>query len=89
MREQFERVFAKKKVPDEIEEYLYKPGDTVISVMTGAKMVSSNGAARRMIKQNAVSIVDADKITSAELVIDESYRGKILKVGKRKFIKLI
>ncbi len=89
MREQFERVFAKKKVPDSIEDYKFERGESIISCMVKADTVASNGEARRMIKQNAVSFVDAEKVTNPDLILDDSFTGKILKVGKRKFKKLI
>ncbi|MCB9091056.1 MAG: tyrosine--tRNA ligase [Halobacteriovoraceae bacterium] len=88
MREQFESVFAKKNVPDEIDDYAFQRGANIIEVLVDSKLLNSNGEARRMIKQNAVSIVDGDKIQDANLTFDESYTGKILKVGKRKFIRL-
>ena len=89
MREQFERVFKKKKVPDEIEEFNLESGMNVLEVMVKAGMVSSNGEGRRMLKQNAVSIVDGDKITDPAQGIDSSFKGSVLKVGKRRFLKLV
>jgi tyrosyl-tRNA synthetase len=89
MRMQFERVFAKKKVPDDIPEHKFERGATVLQVMVGAKLCTSNGEARRLLKQNAVGIVDGDKIADEKFAFDESFHGRVLKVGKRKFLKLL
>lgn len=89
MREQFERVFANKKLPDDILEFAFNRGQNLISILVASGLLDSNGEVRRMVKQNAVSIVDGDKITDAEITIDESYVGKVIKVGKRKFVKLV
>ncbi len=88
MRSQFENVFKNKQVPDEVEEYIFKRGETLSTILAESGAVPSKGEAKRLVKQNAVSLVDGDKFTSPELPIDEEFAGKIIKVGKRKFIKL-
>ncbi len=89
MRVQFEEVFKKKNIPDEIPEFSLSPGVNITSVLVESKLLSSNSEVRRMLKQNAVGIVDEDKITDMNLVLDDSYKGKVIKVGKRKFLKLV
>ena len=42
-----------------------------------------------MVKQNAVRFVDGDKVDNPELALDDSFSGKVLKVGKRKFLQLV
>lgn len=89
MREQFERVFAKKKLPDEVPEFKFDRDKKLIEVLVEAKLLASNGEARRMIKQGAVSIVDGDKISDTEFIATNELTDKIVKVGKRKFLKLL
>lgn len=89
MREQFERVFAKKKLPDDVLEFKFTPGDKLISILVNSGLLESNGEVRRMIKQGAVSFVDGEKITDTEIEIPSDKAGQVIKVGKRKFIKLI
>ncbi len=89
MRVQFEEVFKKKNVPDEIPEFKYERGANVSSVILGAKLLKSSSEVRRMVSQNAIGIVDGDKIKDHNFIIDESFEGKVLKIGKRKFLKLI
>ncbi len=89
MREQFEAVFKKKKLPDEVPEYKYTRGCDLIGLLVDAKMLPSRSEARRMIKQNAVGVVDGDKLTDFEMVLGDEFAQKVIKIGKRKFLKLI
>jgi tyrosyl-tRNA synthetase len=88
MRIQFEDVFKNKNVPDKVDEFKFNPGISLCSLLFETGALSSKGEARRMVRQNAVSI-EGEKLLDPEAVLDESYRGKILKIGKRKFIKLV
>lgn len=88
--EEFDRIFVKKDIPDEIEEYRLKSLDgsiSVIQLLTDSKLVSSKNEARRLIDQGGVTI-NSNRINDASeiVVITEPV---ILKVGKRKFLKII
>lgn len=89
MREQFENVFKKKNVPDDMPEYEMDKELDIVSLLFEAKLLSSKGEARRMIKQNAVSFVDGDKLSDPDQIIGPADKGKVIKVGKRKFLKLV
>jgi tyrosyl-tRNA synthetase len=89
MREQFESVFKKKQVPDDIDEYALTAGQDLVSILVDSGLLASKGEGRRLVKQNAVGIVDGDKFTDSEAKLDDSYKGKVIKVGKRKFLKLV
>ena len=89
MREQFEKVFAKKKVPDDLPEFEIKETISLIDLLREAKLCASNGEARRMLKQNAVSIIDEGKIQDESLSFSLDDKGKVIKVGKRRFVKLV
>mgnify|MGYP001305013746 CR=1 FL=1 len=89
MREQFENVFKKKKLPDEVPEFKFEKGMKLVDVLVNSTLMSSKGEARRMIKQNAVSVVDGNKLTDGEMVISHEMTNKVIKVGKRKFVKLV
>lgn len=85
----FENVFAKNNLPDDLSEYVLHSDEDVWlpKLLAEAELVSSISDGRRMIQQSAVS-VDGQKIT------DLDYRVKpqgqmILKVGKRRFCKVI
>ncbi len=89
MREQFENVFKKKKLPDDVPEFKLAQEMNLVDVLVSSSLLSSKGEARRMIKQNAVSIVDGDKLTDGEMIISTEMVGQVVKVGKRKFLKLV
>lgn len=85
-RKEFENVFSKKDIPEDMVEYKCSTNITLLTVMKDLNFSSSNGDAKRLLNQGAVSI-DGDKIKS----IDYSFElGEcILKVGKRKFAKIV
>ncbi|MFP4547349.1 MAG: tyrosine--tRNA ligase [Fidelibacterota bacterium] len=89
-QEEFERVFSKNKLPDDIDEYQLNEKDKqelFVKLLTKYNLTSSNGEARRMLKQGAVKI-NNDKVTDQDLVLKE--KGEyIVKVGKRRFAKFI
>jgi tyrosyl-tRNA synthetase len=87
--EEFDRIFVKRDLPDEVPEFVLPPGVSnigIVRLLTETRLVASNGEARRMIEQGGVT-VDGQKIAdySAEIQIAESI---IVKVGKRRFLKV-
>jgi tyrosyl-tRNA synthetase len=84
---EFEKVFAKKQLPDEIPEIEIAAEPIMASkLLVYCKLVSSGGEAKRMIKQSAVSI-DGSKINDPNAKITPT-NGMIIQVGKRRFAKL-
>jgi len=88
--EEFDRIFIKKDVPDEIEKFKIDNANSKINILDLILKVNfapSKGEARRLVKQGGVSI-NGNKITdfNFNIKIDD---GMILKVGKRKFIKFV
>jgi len=89
----FETVHQKREVPDEIEEKNisfrdYAENDGCLNVrrlIADFGMAKSGSEAVRLIKQGAVS-VNGEKVTDASVTIDS---GSIIKVGKRRFAKII
>ena len=88
-QEEFDRIFVKKDLPDEIPEIIIATDNGAISIiklLTETKLVSSNGEARRMIEQGGVS-VDGERIADDKAKIP-IHDGTIVKVGKRKFVRI-
>ena len=83
----FNTIVVGKGVPDDIPEYSIKSEDLVINVIFDAGILKSKGEARRMVKQGAVKI-DGKSITDINTVI-KPLKKQILKVGKRRFLKVI
>lgn len=86
--EEFDKIFVKKEIPDEIEEFkLSEDSIKIIDLLSLTKMADSKGNARRLIEQGGVSI-DSEKVNDINYIVD-SKKEFILKVGKRKFLKII
>ena len=88
MQLKFESVFKKGGVPDDAPEISFTRGIQLDSLLTDTGLLSSKSEVRRMIKQKAIGIVDGEKLANHELLIDESFSGKVIKIGKRKFLRL-
>ena len=87
--EEFDKIFVKKGLPDDMPEKEMEKGSVIgiIDLITGVGFAPSRGEARRLIIQGGVSI-DGEKITDfkRDVTIEKDF---VLKVGKRKFIKII
>lgn len=85
----FEKIFSKKQTPQDMKEISFDSDEVaVIDVVRALGFAKSNGQARRLIDQNAVS-VDGEKVTGHEDIIRLSSRGRVLKVGKRRFGRVL
>jgi len=88
--EEFDRIFIKKEVPDEVEEFKIDDSNSefnILDLILKVNFAPSRGEARRLVIQGGVSI-NGEKVTDANLKTLLS-DGMILKVGKRKFIKFV
>lgn len=84
---EFETIFVKKEIPDDIPEYkLKEDGLKLANLMKDTKLAESTSEAVRLIKQGAVTI-NGEKITDKDYVIKRS-EDFVLKAGKRKFLKV-
>lgn len=86
---EFVRQFKQKQLPDEIPLVAIATDGPVwiCRLMTEAGLVKSNGEARRMVKQGAVSL-DGEKIADADLEVDLD-RERTVQVGKRRFARFL
>lgn len=81
--EEFVRVFSNKNIPTDIEEY--KIQGTFLDIILALNFASSKSEARRLAEQGGIHF-ENEKIY--DLTTAPDHEG-ILKVGKRKFAKLI
>jgi len=91
----FDLVFKKMEVPNDIKKYVLKKRSKeettiwIVKILVDSDMASTNGEARRLIKQGAIKI-DGNKAEDDSMELDiESLQGKILQKGKRHFRKII
>ncbi len=83
--EEFNLIFKKKDIPDDIPEFKISGSMKIIDILVQSKTCASGGEARRMIKQNAVSI-NGEKVKDIFAEVDKEVT---IKVGKRRFLKVV
>ena len=85
---EFEKVFAQGGTPEDVPEVSAAAGTPLFRILAEAGLASSNGEARRLIIQGAVSI-DGDRATDPYLELPVQDEPYLLKVGKRRFARLL
>ena len=86
-KNEFNKIFANKDLPTEIEEYKCDKDKIKLSeLLFVSKMVSSKNEARRLIEQGGAKVDNEKVTTDAEI---EVKNGMILQAGKRKFKKIV
>jgi len=87
--EEFDQVFINKGIPNDIPVHSVELGTeiNIIDLIIDVKFAPSRGEARRLVTQGGVSL-DGEKISDPKEVIKLDSE-KVLKVGKRKFVKII
>jgi len=91
-RAHFERTVIQKDVPEELEEFSPEAESGMIGLVELIRQTGfaqSNGEARRLVQQNAVSL-DGEKETDFAREIDLAAEAPfVLKVGKRRFVRVV
>ncbi|MEJ5286822.1 MAG: Tyrosyl-tRNA synthetase [Candidatus Kapaibacterium sp.] len=85
--QEFEKIFAKKEIPDEVETFalnIDNPECPLVEILVATGLSPSKKEARRMIEQGGV-YVDGNRISDINERIDLSTK-KLIKYGKRKFL---
>ena len=88
--EEFDRIFIEKSVPYEITEFKIgaeRGNQTILDLLAASNMASSRSEARRLIEQGGVTI-DGEKISNPNAPLPKK-KEFVLKVGKRKFLKVL
>lgn len=82
----FARVFQKRDIPEDIAEFTVASNQVdMIGLLVQANLAKSRSEAKRLLAQRAVEI-DGVTVTDDSVAIKN---GDILKVGKRRFIRLV
>ena len=87
---EFDKIFIKKEIPDDIPEFEMNNDSNEIGILDLILKVNfapSKGEARRLVIQGGVTL-DGEKIEDITVKI-KLKKESILRVGKRKFIKII
>jgi len=94
--DEFNRVFKKKEIPEDIKEIVIQPPDSgkdsdkrpIIDLLVQNQIASSRGEAKRLISQGGVYL-DGKRIDDIGYIVELTGRESILKIGKRRFFKLV
>ncbi len=84
---EFDALFIQKDEPDDMPEYRLAESEKLIGIMVKNGMVASNGEGKRMISQGGVRL-DKEKVDDIHSTIEPG-ENVVLKVGKRKFLRII
>ncbi|MFA6350401.1 MAG: tyrosine--tRNA ligase [Candidatus Omnitrophota bacterium] len=84
-RQDFDNVFSKRNIPVDIMEYNLSADENIVELMVKNSLSASGNEARRLIEQGAVYL-DNVRVESSDNIIN---KDGVLKVGKRRFLKII
>lgn len=83
----WENTFSKKNAPEKISEIKIKKGSILIDVLIENNIVKSKTIAKRLLEEKALKdFSNNNKITNIKTKVIEPF---ILKIGKKRFIKII
>ena len=87
--EDFVQQFKQKEIPDDIPEVTIRTSEPIwiCRLLTDTGLVSSNGEARRLIKQGGVKI-DGEKVADPDREIGPNGE-MVMQAGKRRFVRVI
>ena len=87
-REEFDRIFRDKGLPDEIPAvHIAQKSMDIVSLLKECNLVASKGEGRRLIEQGGVKI-DQEKVTDENFVVTLD-KPRVIQCGKRKFAKAV
>ena len=86
---EFEQVFAAGGLPSEMEAHAFVSAAPlwIVQLIRDCGFAASNGEARRLVEQGAVSI-DAERVTDTQMGVSNDGVERVLKVGKRRFARV-
>jgi tyrosyl-tRNA synthetase len=85
--EDFDRVFKEKQNPEDMPVHVVgEPKVWIVKLLTSSGLAVSSSEARRLVSQGAVE-VDGERVSDPGAQIDLT-RERVLKVGKRRFLRV-
>jgi tyrosyl-tRNA synthetase len=86
--QEFNEMFKQGGLPEDMPEFSLSGDTNLPDLLTAAELVKSKGEARKLVRQGAVSL-DGEKISDETFTLGLAQAGAVLKVGKRRFLKLV
>jgi tyrosyl-tRNA synthetase len=88
--EEFEKVFKHKEIPADIKEIVVGKGQILLlDLLIDKKILPSRGEAKRLIQQGGVSLDNRRVDDIAQKIALKPGQSLIMKIGKRKFYKIL
>ena len=84
----FDQIFVKKSIPDNISVFKIESDTTILEVLLSENLIDSKAEGKRLIGQNAVKI-DGEVCSEPGYVIGKGCGELVVKVGKRRFLKIL
>ena len=84
----FDQIFVKKDNPDNMPSYNLSSEINLVDILLSEKLIVSKGEGKRLINQNAVK-VDGKVCDDINQTIAPSNEDLIVKVGKRRFLRIV
>lgn len=87
-RAHFEQTVVRRDEPDEMDEVALDGPTGIVDLIVRAGFAASNGEARRLVQQGAVRLA-GEPVADAQATVDASAGPVVLKVGKRRYARLV
>ncbi len=86
--EEFDRVFIKKELPDELPELeMDMDSMKLVDLLADTGLADTKSNARRLIEQGAVNL-NGERLSDPNQILEITH-GMVFKVGKRRFLKIL
>jgi tyrosyl-tRNA synthetase len=85
-RENFEKLFSKKEIPQELPELKVKGTKTALLIVVASKVFESRSEARRLIEQGGFGINGETERNPSQLITLDG--GEVIRIGKRHFFRV-
>lgn len=91
-KDEFQKVFSQGAIPEKILVYEVKADKIdLLDVLVAAKLIVSKNEGRRLLTGGSISVIESETVSKVltEQNIDIPSEGLVLKVGKKRFLKVI
>jgi tyrosyl-tRNA synthetase len=86
--QEFDQMFQKGGLPEDMPEFQLTVSIPLLDLLASQELSKSKGDARKLVRQGAVSL-DGEKLRDESFEFEPSSEDRVLKVGKRRFLKLL
>jgi len=86
-RENFDKMFRDKEIPEDMPEFYLTKLKNILDVLIETKLAASKGEARRLIDGGGVK-VGGEVVSGYEFLVEPTAAGVVIQKGKRGFVKV-